>query len=54
MLFLCIFAATNADISLITIGTKNAADVGYGYVYERPSVPFDLPPKEVIVTINSN
>ncbi|XP_037046189.1 mucin-2 isoform X2 [Bradysia coprophila] len=47
ILLLCIFTATTADISLISLGTQNAADDGY--VYNRPSVPFELPPREVII-----
>lgn len=50
ILLLCIFTATSADISLISLGTQNAADDGY--VYNRPSIPFDLPQKEVIIKPN--
>ncbi len=46
ILLLCVFTATNADISLISLGTKNAADDD-GYIYNKPSIPFELPPKEV-------
>lgn len=52
ILLLCVFTATRADISLISLGTKNDAEDGY--VYNRPSVPFDLPPKEVIFVIIFN
>lgn len=50
ILLLCIFTATSADISLISLGTQNAADDGY--IYNRPSIPFDLPQKEVIIKPN--